>query len=222
MGGAAGSSTAAYFLGNNNKIYYESPLPMGTTEAPSTGATIPYGLGTYDIAREGDANGTTSTGEMWIATDDPDSPIRAYSTTGTLTYATNVITAARGMAYSSDGGHRYLWASNPLDGKIYQIELDYTGIGEGSSGSIQPLSLCVSGNPFNGSTIISGTGFSDSALIEIFDINGRIVLESGFTASYTWNGSALDGSSVPSGVYFVRVSDDLGMNAQTSVTRISK
>ena len=220
MGGAAGSSGSAYFLGNNNKVYYESPLPMGTTEAPSTGATIASGLATYDIAREGDANGNSSTGDMWVATDDADSPIRAYNTSGNMTSAINLIPAALGMAYSSSGSSRYIWASNPDDDKIYQIELDETGVAEESSGAIQPLSLCVSGNPFTESIIISGAGFSSSASIRICDINGRIVVESEYTDNYNWNDSALDGSGAPPGVYFVRVSDHLGRNASISVTRI--
>ena len=221
MGGVAGSSTTVYFLGNNNKIYYESPLPTSSTEDPEEGGYVQTSLITWDIAREGDANGKSATGDLWVATDHVDSPIRAYSTSGTLTHASDILPDARGMAFSSSGGHRYLWVSNPQDNRIYQIDLDgTTGVGESSIETIHQGKISAGTNPFYGSVAISGNGFNSDAVIEIFDVSGHAVAEDTFNGSYIWNGCGQGGVPVPHGVYYARVHDSSGRQSLVSLVKL--
>jgi hypothetical protein len=168
---------------------------------------------TYDIARESTDNGNSS-GDIWVACDHPDSPIRAYNPAGVLTYACNLVPDVKGIACSSAGGHRYVWVSNPTDNRIYQIDLDYgTGIGEGGDTST-PLVLNASSNPFQGSVTISAQGFASDASIDVFGLDGRVVTSSPFQGAWTW-----DGSGSPAGVYVVRVHDSTGAQASLSVVR---
>ncbi len=212
MGGAAGSSTAAYFISNSNQILTAQPLPLIASVNPVIGGTItPTSLQTFDCARESIDNGF-STNDLWVATDHPDSPIRAYNPAGALTYACNLVEDVRGMAFSTAGGHRFIWVSNPVDNMIYQIDLDYgTGV-EGGPGGDAPT-LDASANPFHGSVTFTGTGFGEGATIEVFDMSGRSLVDSPFGGSYTW------ASSAPAGVYLVRVRDAEGSEERLSVVR---
>jgi hypothetical protein len=220
VGGAAGSSTTVYFLGSsNNRIYYESPLPTGTTEDPEEGGYVQTSLTTFDIAREGDAN--SGPGDIWVASDHADSPIRSYNMAGTLTCALDLVPIVRGMAFSSSGGHRYVWASNPLNSTIYQIDLDAgTGVGEATTEPVIPGTVTVSENPFVESVSIIGSGFGSDAVIEIFDVYGRRIRESGFPGSFAWNGSDDQGAAVSPGVYYIRVHDASGRETRLSVVRL--
>ncbi|NLP04664.1 T9SS type A sorting domain-containing protein [Candidatus Fermentibacteria bacterium] len=166
---------------------------------------------TYDIAYEGYGNGT---GDIWFATNDATSPIRAYNTSGELTYATNILPSVRGLAFYADGGQRYIWASCPGDSRLYLILLDPTGIGGEEEGAVA-LSLAASENPFCETTIISGTGFAPGALLEIFDVSGRKVLEAPFSETFV-----LSSGSVPAGIYVARVTDPSGATARLSITRL--
>lgn len=150
------------------------------------------GLGTpYDI----DISGSL----IWVACDGADSPVKAYNTSGVLVNmipGSVVENAARGMAFESES---ILWVSNPDTDKLYKIDLSL-GISE-EGGWVEPaVDLRASSNPFSSSVTISGTGFGDGAMLEIFDMTGRMVVESPFDGSYTWNGA-----DVPCGAYVVRV-----------------
>ncbi|GEM_PF-558883 len=223
MGGAAGSSSGIYFLGDsNNKFYYKTSLPLGSTVDPDDAGSLPSSLKTYDLAREGDDN--SSSGNIWVATDDSDSPIRAYKLDdGTLTDGidSNLVSSARGLAYSHANNHRYIWASNPSDKKIYKVDLDgSTGVAGEHRCQLLETSLTADVNPFGGSVIITGSGFSGTTGIEIFDTYGHRILEAPFSGSYSWNGHRGDGTQVPSGVYYVKVSDSTGRAASLSVVKL--
>jgi len=212
VGGAAGSSTAAYFLSNANQILMANPLPLASTVPPTALGTISMTYLTYDIAREGTDNGNSGTGDIWVACDHPDSPIRAYNPNGVLTFASDLVEDVKGIACSSTGGHRYVWVSNPTDNTIYQIDLDY-GLGvEGGGDAGAPLVLRASSNPFQGSVTISAAGFTADASIEVFGLDGRLVTSSAFQGAFTW-----DGSNAPSGVYMARVHDSTGAEAHLSL-----
>ncbi len=91
-----------------------------------------------------------------------------------------------------------LWACTP----------DPVGIAGPSSASVSDLSVYLVGrNPFRGSVVLSITSLSPAKL-RIFDLSGRSVLdrevESGL---FTWNGTTDYGDPIPSGVYFVIVSN---------------
>lgn len=200
-----------FFLSNSNQILIAYPLPLASTTPPSILGQITMTYLTHDIAREGSDNGNSS-GDIWLACDHPDSPIRAYNPAGTLTYACDLVEDVKGIACSSEGGHRYVWVSNPTDNKIYQIDLDY-GLGvEGGEGPGAALVLTASSNPFQESVTISAQGFSSDASIEVFGLDGRLVAGSPFQGAWTW-----DGSGSPAGVYMVRVHDSTGAQASLSI-----
>lgn len=200
-----------YFIGTGNQIYTASPLPLPSTLQPTQTGTISTGIGTYDCAREGTNN---SVGDLWVATNQTTNCIRAYNAAGTQVNAIGLIPAARGMAYSTSGGHRYLWASNPNDNKIYQIDLDYgLGVEEGEGGT--PVGLSISDNPFEGMTTIVGSGFAPGATLEIYDITGHKIVEAPFQDIFN-----LSGAGIPSGVYMARVTDPTGAMASLSITKL--
>ncbi len=194
MTGLGSDASKLYAIGASTYGYSVETF----TWTGSVGST-PYvnsfnsGLGTpYDIDISG--------GLIWAACDGVDSPVKAYSTAGVLVDmipGSVVENAARGVAFESAD---IVWVSNPETDKIYRIDLSL-GIGEEEGGSVSST-LRASDNPFSSSVVISGTGFVESATIEIFDASGRIVDSAPFAGSFTWTGSG-----APAGAYLVRVSD---------------
>jgi hypothetical protein len=149
-------------------------------------------------------------GGMWLARDNGDSPILAYDTSGLLVgyVESSTVSSAMGLTIDDDG---YLWASNPDDDKIYQIEVT-TGIVQDETGS-QARSLTVNQNPFNSVAVIQGEGFGPAS-IEIFDLTGHRLERADFQGSYTW-----DATDEPCGTYFAVVRDQQGMET-VRVTKI--
>ena len=143
-------------------------------------------------------------GGIWIARDNSDSPILAYDTSGLLVghVEGTTVSAAMGLTIDDQG---YLWASNPEDDTIYQLDVS-TGIESGGPAVID-RELSLSRNPFVSSVVVSAQGFS-GATIEIFDLTGRRVHTDGFSGVYTWNASGM-----PPGSYFAVVRDDEGSSA---------
>lgn len=199
------------FYVDDDYTVLSNTVPLPDSAYSPVYAYSPSSWTCYDIAYEGYGNGT---GDIWFATNDATSPIKAYNTVGTLTYATNIIPSARGLAFYNVGGQRYIWASCPTDGKLYLILLDPTGVGEEEEGAVA-LSLTASENPFIGTTVITGTGFAPGAALEIFDVAGRKVLEAPFFETF-----ALNSGSIPSGIYVARVTDPAGATARLSITKL--
>jgi hypothetical protein len=167
--------------------------------------TLLPGLGTgyHDIA-------FLSGGGVWIARDNADSPIIGYTTSGVVAgyIEGSLVSAASGLAVDPDG---HIWASNPDNDMIYQIDI-ITGTAGEHSASVEPRTLAVSENPFAGSVLITGSGFT-GAQIQLYDVFGRTVETAPFSGSYLWNAQ-----SVSPGIYFARVSD----NSETLVARLVK
>lgn len=159
------------------------------------------GLGTpfYDTAWIPDG--------LWIARDNADSPILCYDTDGVLTAHVegSTVSGATGLTIDEDG---YLWASNPDDDKIYQIDVS-SGVEE----STPFEELRVEQNPFSSVAVITGSGF-EGATIEIFDVAGRRMESGDFFGSFTWNAA-----EAPSGTYFavVRGGGDLDVVRMTKI-----
>ncbi len=151
-------------------------------------------------------------GGIWIARDNADSPILAYNTSGLLVSHVEGTTLSAAMGLTVDGSG-YVWASNPDDDKIYQLEVT-TGIEEGSTPSPDQRMISVSRNPFFSSVVITSDGFSNASL-EIFDLTGRRMLNASFSGSFVW-----DAAGVPQGSYFAVISDEFG-SAVTRLTRIN-
>jgi hypothetical protein len=156
--------------------------------------------------------------DIWVATDQTDSPIRAYNPIGTLTYACDAVEHVRGLAFSFESGHRYLWASNPVDGMIHQIDLDPTGIGGGVGGGIGGPGMEASSNPVVGGVTFTGSGFGSNAVIEVYNIAGNLLLSESFDGSFTWQRSDGHGGTVPAGVYLIVAHDGSGASASLAIT----
>ncbi|MBS1272148.1 MAG: hypothetical protein MAGBODY4_01287 [Candidatus Marinimicrobia bacterium] len=66
-------------------------------------------------------------------------------------------------------------------------------------------------NPFNGETVIRFTTsiFNHSLYIRIYNLDGELVWEDKVQANsaYHWDGTGLHGRSLPSGMYFYRISN---------------
>ncbi len=65
-------------------------------------------------------------------------------------------------------------------------------------------------NPFNGSTVIKGSGIDGDGSVEIYDIAGRLVKRIPFAGrqEVTWDGTDEPGNEVSAGIYFARLSGE--------------
>jgi hypothetical protein len=92
-----------------------------------------------------------------------------------------------------------------------------TGIGpDGGSGSISPLSVTASPNPFADMILLELQGANaEQTGIEVFDLTGRLVRELSPTTAAgswmaVWDGRDSAGQSVPAGFYVARCSNSAG------------
>jgi hypothetical protein len=202
--GACTNGSVLYFLGND---YYSQPVIQSfTTSGSASSVYMTYfpGVGTtrYDTAWR--------SGGVWVARDNAESPILAYDTGGACAgFVEGALIGGAAMGLTVDGGG-HLWASNADNDVIYELEVT-TGTAEGSSAGFEPRGITLSENPFGSSVVISGTGFGD-AVLEIYDMSGRIVETSSFRGSYRW-----DASEAPAGAYLVRLSDGTGSETARAV-----
>jgi len=167
--------------------------------------------------------GGDGTGDIWVANDGADSPIKAYNTSEQLV---NYVPGSdlpsgiecRGLCFDTDG---FLWVSNDDTDEIYKLDIT-TGIEEGSGSSAGQPGLTVSSNPFSASVTISVVDSPESFDLTIFDLSGRTIIktELAASASYTWSGRTASGEIVPSGTYLVRAADPSGQIIKMLVTRL--
>ena len=220
MTGVAASGTYTYVLGDD---YYGDPLVEYFNSAGAV-QTYPYiqdlaALPThFDIAYEG-GNGS---GDIWVASDAADSPIKAYNSSSLLVnYVPEADlpagTQCRGLCFDTDG---YLWVSDDNAEKIYKLDIT-TGIEESVTPQEQP-GLAVSDNPFSGSVNISVTGIPGSVDLAIYDLSGRTILRSGFSASasFTWDGRTTSGETAPTGTYLIHATSGTGQTLRMLVTKL--
>jgi len=114
----------------------------------------------------------------------------------------SLVPSATGLTMDDDG---YLWASDNTNGKIYKIDPDGTGTGEGYVQGIADAAVVLSPNPFLGSIVITGTGFGPVMDITICDSSGRIVRTVQTDGSLIWTGTDDSGVLLPNGVYTITV-----------------
>ncbi|RKZ03199.1 hypothetical protein DRQ25_17950 [Candidatus Fermentibacteria bacterium] len=156
-------------------------------------------------------------GNIWYACGNSTAPVKAFSTSGVLvdSISDSVIPSAQGLCFEND---QFLWASNIYTDELYRINLDPTGIEEEEIQNT--LSLVSSNNPFTSSVTVQGTGFSEAAVLEIFDIMGRKVYTASFNDSHIWDGLDMNGNQVPSGTYTAFVRDELSEGVSLRLLRL--
>ena len=136
MTGLAGNESTVFVSGKDGqeanatlRIYRCRPLPLsdqtiGFQEHLSLAA---YGT-VYDIAYEG-VNNVRADGDMWIACDDAQNPVKALNSSGQVVdevpASIGIGSDIWGRAYEK-GTSRFLWVNNQTDKKIYKIDLDGT------------------------------------------------------------------------------------------------
>jgi hypothetical protein len=103
--------------------------------------------------------------------------------------------------------------SDPENDRIYKLDTT-TSIGESSGIPLDGVSVCPVTNPITSVGMISTTGYTESAVVEIFDLRGRIV----HTGAIESNSFMWDASKEAAGTYIVRVSE----TENTSAVRLIK
>jgi len=191
-----------------------------TYGSPSTGYTAKSNYiadyqGTptgYDIGYQ-PVNGG---GDIWMATDEPTSPVKCYEATSggvcaAIPASIGIGSDIRGVTFDTNN---HLWVSNPTTDKLYEIS-DYVGISSPSVESMQPQSLSVGCNPFNSTLVISINGFGENSVLEIYDLQGRLIHSVAVANSYTW-----DAANIPSGTYILRVTGDSGPVISRNIVKL--
>ncbi|NOQ23317.1 MAG: hypothetical protein GQ565_11810 [Candidatus Aegiribacteria sp.] len=227
MTGVGGDESNLYLAGQKTStsgpemIARCYPLPLGGSKYMVTYINQINTVNIFDIAYDGNAN-ANGTSEIWAATDDTNSPVKRYASTGypTMVFPSSLISAARGIAFYSESALDYVWVSNPDDGKIYLVSFNPTEIEGGSHPAPREIVLSASMNPFNESVTISATGISENAIVEIYDVTGRSILRSPFNGTFDWSGNCSDGAGVPGGYYCIRVLDSDGSAATMSIVKL--
>ncbi len=145
-------------------------------------------------------------------------PVDFYNIHGFVIYRNDtVIDTTQELTYTdlnvANGAYSYkvktLYSMGESD---YSQAAEVTGTNDQTNNISYPVQIKNFPNPFRDQTSISiKLEKSTSALLEIFDIKGRLLnclanntLNSG-THNITWNGTDKNGKKLPSGVYFTRL-----------------
>lgn len=152
----------------------------------------------YDIAYQ------QSNGSIWMATDNATSPVACFQATSggilaSLPASIGIGSSCRGLAFET-GSSQYLWVSNSSTDELYRVDLSTAVEDETSQGIGDAPVLSCGQNPFRDCVTLFSSGIDAAAVLQIFDVSGRTVLEDAFQGAFAW-----DARGVPSGPYFVVV-----------------
>ncbi|MCK5115539.1 MAG: T9SS type A sorting domain-containing protein [Candidatus Aegiribacteria sp.] len=157
----------------------------------------------------------------WVAFESttPSDRLQAWSPTG---YNGNLAPdepAGRvsGTEQAESDPQSYIWVCVPSELGVY---LHYYGLGISGDPDSDLHGLIFSSNPMRGCVIISAQGFMDNACIRIFDQSGRLTYSSAFNENLIWTGKTDTGERLPSGCYFVRVSDIGGRSVSSLLVKL--
>ncbi len=210
MTGASLNGSVLYAFGNAYgtdvyAVHKYNPTTGSQTGSYMTSVDFP-GLApnVYDIAYSSEG--------IWVARDESDSPVLRYNTSGVVTgyIMGTTVPCAAGLTVDTDG---FLWVSDPDNDKIYKVDTS-TSVEGSSYIDIDPVSLSPVSNPFTSMGMVNASGYRDGALVEVFDLNGRLRHSGQVTSgSFGW-----DASNDPVGAYTVRVVD----GGNSSTTRLIK
>ena len=197
---------------DNNYLYVSSRNQNRTYRYTAPGIYSRYSYLYYTGGSQTRDIAITPEGNIWVATDSGDIPLRLYNSSHVMidNVPGTLIPNARGATLDEIG---YLWVSDINNDLIYKIDLT-EGI-EGSGESITPC-LQTSSNPFAGQVTITGTGFDNQATISIYNIRGNLVSSGNFSGSYVFGESG----DLSRGVYFAMVRNGSGSEAVLELMRL--
>ncbi|MEA3266159.1 MAG: T9SS type A sorting domain-containing protein [Candidatus Fermentibacteria bacterium] len=215
------SGSTTYMSTTYNSTYegcysmaYSSPTAGYTSKSDyiSNYSGTPTG---YDIGYQP----SDAQGDIWMANDNATSPVACYQVTSggivmSLEASIGIGSDIRGVTFE-EGSGQYLWVSNQTTDELYRIELT-TGTEDASTIDLPGIvEITASQNPFYSSTVITLTGFPGEVSLEVFDLRGRRVM-----SEVAEGCLLLDGTSLPSGAYLIRATDETGNSATASVLKL--
>jgi len=194
---------------------YSSPTAGYTSKSDYIGnySGTPTG---YDIGYQP----SDAMGDIWMANDNATSPVACYQAGSggivmSLEASIGIGSNIRGVAFE-EGSGQYLWVSNQTTDELYRIDLSGSGTEDASTIDLPGIAeITAAQNPFYSSTLITLTGFTGDVSLEVFDLRGRMVM-SEVAEGYL----LLDGTSMPSGAYLIRATDETGNSATASVLKL--
>ena len=168
----------------------------------------------YDIGYQ------SSTGYIWMATDNATSPLLCYENSSgdvleSIPASIGIGSDIRGVAFEGTSS-QFIWVSNQTTNELYKIDLQMTGIEVNTS--VNPSTsaeISCSENPFCSNTVVSLAGFTGNISVEVYDIQGRKVLSEVAESSII-----LNGQSLPSGSYLILATDEMGCSATSRVIKL--
>lgn len=147
---------------------------------------------------------------IWVAANHATHTVRLYNATNQVIdfIEPSMVPYATGLTMDPDG---YLWVADPVNDKLYKIDLS-TGVAEENSAGMSDFSIRAGANPFVGAVTVFIEG-TPSAEVELYDVYGRLVASGTSTGAFIWDGT-IQGVPAPSGAYIAMVRGTSG-NVQT-------
>lgn len=194
MTGIAGNESNVFVSGKDGldasstlRVYRCSPLPLDdqTIQFQEHLSLAAYGT-VHDIAYEG-INNIRADGDIWIACDDAQNPIKALNSSGQVVdevpASIGIGSDIWGLAYEK-GTSRFLWVSNQTDNKIYKVDVDGTTDIQKDQNFIVDFKDNFKVN-VTAECIKLFISYSGNSQVTVSDIKGRVCFS--FTAkSNTW------------------------------------
>ncbi len=147
-----------------------------------------------------------SENHIWVAANHATHTLRLYNASNQMIdfIEPSLVPYATGVTMDPEG---YLWVADPVNDKIYKIELLTSIEGEETAG-IPGFSIRAGANPFVGAVTLFIEGMS-TAEVEILDISGRTVASGTARGAFIWDGTC-QGVPAPSGGYIALVRGESG------------
>lgn len=143
---------------------------------------------------------------IWVAANNATNTLRLYNSSNQVIdfIEPALVPYATGVTMDPEG---FLWVADPINDKIYKIDLS-TGVGDESSSETQGFSIRAGSNPFVGAVTLFIEG-TPTATVELYDIYGRMVATGTTTGHWVWDGT-MNGTAAPSGTYLAMVRSEAG------------
>lgn len=143
---------------------------------------------------------------IWVAANHATNTLRLYNASNQVIdfIEPAMVPYATGVTMDPSG---YLWVADPINDKIYKIDLS-TSVGDEFSATTPDFFIRAGSNPFVGAVTLFIEG-TPNATVELFDIYGRMVATGTTTGHWIWDGT-MNGTAAPSGTYLAMVRSEAG------------